>query len=818
MEAREQVEHKLGQTLSLDQHWLRFSRYLELMPQGRNADGDLVANVTQPHAINHWLNSCSPALPAELEAAGYKPPRWHGKKEHTTSRGFASVRACYDWMLNEEKPLRAESRDLGLKQHWVDFPGRSAAGMTKAQQKKLVGSVAVDESLLTPASVRALMAQCADSAVAKSEVRLEQRFEDRLTGVEASMGSLESTVTSQLKAVAQELKSEIQQSRFKGKGGGDRKGKGGWNRPRWQQPQQQQQGWQQQQSSPWSQPANASAAQSAPPMGPAGKWGSGRKPIDCWNCGGNHFARDCRQQTDASNAQVRRGANAVSMSLAGGGSVTSDELEEQFGSVDEARSWVAAVYDATENWMAAVQWNQGAEGSTQLHDATVDCSLPDCTHNTPTALHSGTSLSKLDTSKLFGWHSAHTPHSTLYWNRLYHSKTDWLRPCRLIETLTDGTVRLEFRCDRREGNEQGQLKPADRLRQYLHECSDVHVDALTHAQRLLLCENMQLKTGATGMATDSSVLPGPTTVNARAVLNRGHRESAAVSNLNAACISAECSRLHAGAVVNAPLNASSALSLHVSPSESEQVPSVPTVSCGLEYPPCQSSDVLRGDLSPLNTCDCDGVPPIGVPPVSHHSSAFSESWGKILGLVAAPLVGNAATVPPLQKRAVQCNAVSQSGSQSDTQLRVTDSQMILAPRLRDSTGLRSRDGGLSDGHTQLSATDGSCEPLDCQSPCELTKSKFGSSSSCGCAHAPIAPTALSPHPNAEPLDNRCTEREKGSDSQLHACEELPEIIAAIESDRSRLDSVDTVPRLVDDDTSSGEESESKMRTDRQTAL
>ena len=127
-------------------------------------------------------------------------------------------------------------------------------------------------------------------------------------------------------------------------------------------------------------------------------------------------------------------------------------------------------------------------------------------------------------------------------------------------------------------------------------------------------------------------------------------------------------------------------------------------------------------------------------------------------------------------------------------MRVTDSQMILAPRLRDLTGLRSRDGGLSDGHTQLSATDGSCEPLDCQSPCESTKSKFGSSSPCGCAHAPIAPTALSSQPNAESLDNQCAEREKGSDSQLHACQELPEIIAALESDRSRLDSVDIMPR------------------------
>ena len=71
--------------------------------------------------------------------------------------------------------------------------------------------------------------------------------------------------------------------------------------------------------------------------------------------------------------------------------------------------------------------------------------------------------------------------------------------------------------------------------------------------------------------------------------------------------------------------------------------------------------------------------------------------------------------------------------------------------------------------------------------------------------------SLSPHPNVEPLDNRCNEREEGNDSQLHACEELPEIIAAIESDRSRLDSVDTVPSLVDDDTSSGEESEDESR-------
>ena len=108
----------------------------------------------------------------------------------------------------------------------------------------------------------------------------------------------------------------------------------------------------------------------------------------------------------------------MSMSLAGGGDVTTEQLEEQFGSVEEAKSWVAAVYDATENGMAAVQWNQSAEGSTQLHDAA--CSVPGCTGCT-----------------------AHNPHSMLYLNRLYHSKTECLRPCRLIETLTDGTIRFE---------------------------------------------------------------------------------------------------------------------------------------------------------------------------------------------------------------------------------------------------------------------------------------------------------------------------------------------------------------------------------------
>ena len=74
----------------------------------------------------------------------------------------------------------------------------------------------------------------------------------------------------------------------------------------------------------------------------------------------------------------------------------------------------------------------------------------------------------------------------------------------------------------------------------------------------------------------------------------------------------ECSSNYAGTVVDAPLNASPALSLHVSPSESEQVPSVHTSQLSQlqgEYPP-RAVTRVRGDLSP----PCyDGVNPKGLP-------------------------------------------------------------------------------------------------------------------------------------------------------------------------------------------------------------
>ena len=109
------------------------------------------------------------------------------------------------------------------------------------------------------------------------------------------------------------------------------------------------------------------------------------------------MARNCPnglQHPDSSRAEVRKGANAVSPALTGAGEISSEELIEDFGSLEVARQWVAAVYDAIEIWLAAL----AAPGNTDRTDS-ADWDW------------------QMSTVALPGW------------NRLYVSKSDVLRPC-----------------------------------------------------------------------------------------------------------------------------------------------------------------------------------------------------------------------------------------------------------------------------------------------------------------------------------------------------------------------------------------------------
>jgi hypothetical protein len=182
-----------------------------------------------------------------------------------------------------------------------------------------------------------------DSAVSKSEGRLDAKYSTRIDLLETSVGSLETTVTSELRSFKAEMKEVLQgatagqpapqryqQQQSKGKGGWQRRsanGKGGGY-------------------DNYSTPAPAPA-----PYGQA--WA--KKPVACWGCGGPHFERNCPHvlKPDAANPTTRRRAFAVSNCLAGTGEVTPDETPARFGTIKAAHDFVNAVNESQEQIIVA---------------------------------------------------------------------------------------------------------------------------------------------------------------------------------------------------------------------------------------------------------------------------------------------------------------------------------------------------------------------------------------------------------------------------------------------------------------------------------
>ena len=143
----------------------------------------------------------------------------------------------YLWCLPENKALsdaaaRAyDSKGNRLTQHWIDFPGRVLQGATKAQQRQLIGAAEYAEQPLTVQTARSLLAPMIDSAVSKSEGRLDAKYSTRIDLLETSVGSLETTVTSELRSFKAEMKEVLQGAtagpqRYQQQS----KGKGGWQR------------------------------------------------------------------------------------------------------------------------------------------------------------------------------------------------------------------------------------------------------------------------------------------------------------------------------------------------------------------------------------------------------------------------------------------------------------------------------------------------------------------------------------------------------------------------------------------------------------
>jgi hypothetical protein len=83
-------------------------------------------------------------------------------------------------------------------------------GASKAQQRQLIGAADYPEQPLTVQTARSLLAPMVDSAVSKSEGRLDAKYSTRIDLLETSVGSLETTVTSELRSFKAEMKEVLQ--------------------------------------------------------------------------------------------------------------------------------------------------------------------------------------------------------------------------------------------------------------------------------------------------------------------------------------------------------------------------------------------------------------------------------------------------------------------------------------------------------------------------------------------------------------------------------------------------------------------------------
>ena len=75
--------------------------------------------------------------------------------------------------------------------------------------------------------------------------------------------------------------------------------------------------------------------------------------IECWNCGEHHFAHECTKEPDARSPVVQQKVNAVDSSLQGQGIVSTQEITEQFETMEAAASWIAHVRKNTEEMVRA---------------------------------------------------------------------------------------------------------------------------------------------------------------------------------------------------------------------------------------------------------------------------------------------------------------------------------------------------------------------------------------------------------------------------------------------------------------------------------
>ena len=321
--AKKRLTNTFGQTEILDTHIDQIRRDVAKVG-GTLADGSQVDNI---------LDSISPQCVDELSKLGFMGLGTLAKNhaENPLNRGlFDTGEHTITWLTNNEPAYVNAAQDAGAHQYWIGYKNRKLQTHPKRSTKESATINSVEE----------------DARLKKLEQR-QDRLELSITEVKSSQEDTKQEMTTLgNKVVSWQESSDKKQDEMltmlRVRGNNTGKGGGGWNQNQAQATMMYGKGGGQYNKGKGGYKGKSNSWNSAERQAPA--------HIECWNCGKNHFAFQCKEPPNTRDPALQKRVNNVSSSLNSDyecGECTKPQLEAQFESVEQAAVWVNAVRTAT---------------------------------------------------------------------------------------------------------------------------------------------------------------------------------------------------------------------------------------------------------------------------------------------------------------------------------------------------------------------------------------------------------------------------------------------------------------------------------------
>ena len=335
--AKKRLNSTWGQTDLLDTHFDQLRRDVARIG-GSLTDGSQVDNI---------MESVSPQCVDELSKLGYmglgtlaKNHSENPVNRHQFDTGIHTI----EWFQQHEPAYISAAQDAGASQYWVGYKGRKLQSHPKRATKdpKGIGINFVEE----------------ETRMKQIEQR-QDRLESQITEVKQTQDDTKQEVTTlSSKVMSWQESSDKKQDemlQMLRKGGG-RQGKGDYRA-----------------QATMTYGNGGGQYNSKGYKGGKGNYSKGKQPwnsqrqapphIECWNCGKNHFAFQCKEPPDTRDPRLQQRVNAVdstlnsnlSSALNNSGECKHEDIVQQFESTEQATTWINAVRQATVDQLVMMQ-------------------------------------------------------------------------------------------------------------------------------------------------------------------------------------------------------------------------------------------------------------------------------------------------------------------------------------------------------------------------------------------------------------------------------------------------------------------------------